>query len=176
MENIEEKWKDVKDYEGHYQVSDYGRVKSVKFVKERILKPFRDKDGYLTVNLCKNHKIKYCRIHRLVAQSFIPNPQNLPEINHKNEDKTDNKVDNLEWCDAKYNNNYGTRIQRITEKNINGKCSKQVLQYSKDGEFVKEWKSTMDVERNLRYDHKHISDCCRGKLKSAYGFVWKYII
>lgn len=164
-----EVWKDIKDYEGHYQVSNQGRVKSLKRVKEQILKPGRDKDGYLFVILYKNNKMKYCFIHRLVAQSFIPNPQNLPQVNHKNEDKTDNKVDNLEWCDSKYNNNYGTHIQRQAEK-----LSKPVLQYTKTGEFVREWKSTMDVKRNLGYSQSHISDCCNEKRKSANGFVWRY--
>ena len=171
-----EVWKDIDEYEGLYQVSNLGRVKSIGYKKERILKPGRDKDGYLFVSLCKNHKIKYCRIHRLVALTFIPNPNNLPEVNHKDEDKTNNRVKNLEWCDHKYNNNYGTRIQRINEKNTNGKLSKPVIQYTKTGEFIKEWRSTWDVQRNLGYGQGHISDCCRDKRKSAYGFVWKYII
>ena len=167
--NNEEIWKDITGYEGLYQVSDKGRVKSIGYGKERILKPGRDKDGYLFVILCKNHKMKCCRIHRLVSQSFILNPQNLPQINHKNEDKTDNKVDNLEWCSAKYNLNYGTHNQRMAETK-----SKHVLQYMKTGEFIKEWKSTMDVERNLGFVNASISRCCNGKCKSAYGFVWRY--
>ena len=174
MENNEEKWKDVKDYEGHYQVSDKGRVKSLKFGKERILKPRRDGGGYLQVDLCKNGNKKWCLVHRLVAQAFIPNSNNLPQINHKNEDKTNNSVQNLEWCSSKYNNNYGTHIQRINEKNTNGKLSKPVHQYTLDGKFIKEWKSTMDVKRNLGYVNQDISACCLGKQKSAYGFVWRY--
>ena len=173
MEN-NEVWKDIKDYEGHYQVSDKGRVKSVKFGKERILSIRRFKFGYLLVTLWKNHKMKTFTIHRLVAQAFLTNLQNLPQINHKNEDKTDNKVDNLEWCDVKYNNNYGTRIKRITEKNINGKRSKPVIQYTKTGEFIKEWKSTHDIERNLGYSQSHISSCCLGKRKSVHNYIWKY--
>ena len=168
-----EVWKDILGYEGLYKISDKGRVKSIGYGKERILKPGSCR-GYLHVSLCKNHKIKYCRIHRLVAQSFIPNPQNLPMVNHKDENPSNNNVTNLEWCDSKYNNNYGTRIQRVNEKNTNGKLSKPVIQYTKTGELIKEWKSTKDVERNLRYDHKNISSCCLGKYKSAYGFVWRY--
>ena len=168
-----EVWKDILGYEGLYQVSNLGRVKSIGYGKERILKPGSCR-GYLFVSLCKNHKIKYCRIHRLVAQSFIPNPKNLPMVNHKDENPSNNSVENLEWCDAKYNNNYGTRIQRVNEKNTNGKRSKPVIQYTKTGEFIKEWKSTKDVERNLRYGHSQISACCLGKYKSAYGFVWRY--
>ena len=165
----EEIWCPIKGYEGLYEVSDYGRVKSLKFGKERILKPRRDKDGYLFVTLYKNGDHKTCKVHRLVAQTFIPNPDNLPQVNHKDEDKENNSVQNLEWCDRKYNYNYGTRIQRISEKN-----SKPVLQYTKSGEFVKEWKSARDVQRNLGYFGTYISSCCLGKRKSAYGFIWKF--
>ena len=167
-----EVWKDVKDYEGHYQVSDKGRVRSLKFGKERILKPRRDGWGYLQVNFCKNGEQKKFKVHRLVAQTFILNPNNLTEVNHRDEDKTNNKVENLEWCSSKYNSNYGTRTQRQSEKMTNGKLSKPVLQYTLDGEFLKEWKSTHDVERNLGYAHTNISACCLGKYKYAYGFVW----
>ena len=170
----EEVWKDIFGYEGLYQVSDCGIVKSLKFGKERILKPGTDGNGYLFVYLYKNRKKKMCKVHRLVCQTFLPNPNNLPQVNHKDEDKTNNKVDNLEWCDRKYNNNYGTRIQRINEKNTNGKCSKPVIQFTKDGKIVKEWKSTRDVERNLGYGHSSISVCCLGKQKTSYGFIWKY--
>ena len=164
-----EVWKDIKGYEGHYQVSNNGRVKSLKQGKEKILKPVRDTKGYLAVQLCKNGEIKRCFVHRLVAQTFIQNPNNLPHINHKDEVKTNNSVQNLEWCSAKYNNNYGTHNQRVAEKR-----SKPVLQYTLDGKFVKEWKSQSDVERNLGYSQRNISACCRGKYKSLYGYVWKY--
>ena len=166
-----EVWKDVKDYEGHYQVSNQGRVKSIKFRKEIIMKPERNKFGYLAIGLRKNGEHKLFTVHRLVAQTFIPNPDNLPEVNHIDENKENNSVQNLEWCDRKYNHNYGTINQRISEK-----TSKPVLQYEKSGEFVREWKSTWDVQRNLGYNQSAISACCLGKLKSAYGFVWKYII
>ena len=161
-------WKDVKDYEGHYQVSDKGRVKSVKFGKEIFLKQGSCR-GYLRVGLSKNGEIKRYTVHRLVAQAFIPNPNNLPEVNHKDEIKTNNNIENLEWCDHKYNINFGNRTQRSAEKQ-----SKPVLQYTKDGKFVNELKSVMDVQRNLGYDQGHISACCLGKRKSANGFVWKY--
>ena len=162
-------WKDIEGYQGLYQISDKGRVKSLYFGKERILKPGNNGQGYLHVILCKNGKMKIYKVHRLVCQTFLPNPNNLPEINHKDEDKTNNKVDNLEWCSSKYNINYGTHNQRSTEKR-----SKPVLQFTKDGIFVKEWKSTIDVQKNLGYACGHISNCCNGKNKSAYGFIWKY--
>ena len=170
----EEVWKDVSGYEGLYQVSDKGRVKSLWFGKERILKPGKLKKGYLQVSLSKNREMKGYKVHRLVCQTFLPNPNNLPEVNHKDEDKTNNKVENLEWCDRKYNNNYGNHNQKVFEKTTNGKLSKPVLQFTKSGEFIQEWKSTMDVKRNLGFDQGHISQCCLGKLKSAYGFIWKY--
>ena len=170
MENEnEEVWKDIVGYEGLYQVSDKGRVRSLKFGKERILRSRRDGCGYLQVILCKNGEMKTFRIHRIVAQAFILNPNNLPEVNHKDENKINNSVENLEWCDRKYNNNFGTINQRRAEKR-----SKPVLQYTKTGKFVKEWKSLMDVQRNLGCSNAHISDCCNGKRKSTYDFVWRY--
>ena len=165
----EEIWCPIKGYEGLYEVSDQGRVRSLKSGKERILKPGSDKYGYLMVCLCKNGEKKNLLVHRLVAQAFIPNPDNLPQVNHKDENKTNNYVHNLEWCSSKYNANFGTRTQRQAEK-----LSKPVLQYTKYGVFVREWKSTRDVERNLGYFHNNISYCCNGKHKSAYGYVWKY--
>ena len=161
----EEIWCPIKGYEGLYEVSDQGRVKSIGYGDDRILKSVIDKGGYLKVCLCKNGEREWCRIHRLVAKTFIPNPDNLPEVNHKDEDKENNYVQNLEWCDRKYNCNYGTRNQRI---------SKLVLQFTKDGEFVREWKSSSEIEMNLGYAHQNISSCCTGKLKSAYNFIWKF--
>ena len=161
----DEIWCPIKGYESLYEVSDQGRVRSLKFGKERILKPGRNPEGYLVVCLCKNGEIKQCLVHRLVAQTFIPNPDNLPQVNHKDEDKENNSVQNLEWCTNKYNSNYGTR---------NDRCSKPVLQFTKDGEFVKEWKSTNDIQRNLGYFHNNISNCCNGKCKSAYCYIWKF--
>ena len=169
MNENNEVWKDILGYEGLYQVSDKGRLKSIGYGKERILKLVKDRGGYLTVGLRKNGEVKTCKIHRLVAQTFIPNPDNLSDINHKDEDKTNNSVQNIEWCSAKYNCNFGTRNQRISEK-----TSKPVLQFTKDGELIREWKSATDVQRNLGYDNSHISKCCNEKRKSANGFVWKY--
>ena len=165
----DEIWCPVKNYENLYEVSNQGRVKSIGYGKERILKPGINTQGYLQVVLCKNGEKNNCVIHRLVAQTFIPNPDNLPEVNHKDEDKTNNSVLNLEWCDRKSNCNYGNRNKRISEKR-----SKPVLQYTKSGEFVKEWKSATDVQRTLGYLHNNISNCCNGKRKSAYNYIWKF--
>ena len=170
----EEIWCPIKEYEGLYEVSDKGRVKSLKFGKERILRPVRNNNGYLLVGLRKNGEKKMYKVHRLVSQTFIQNPDNLPEINHIDEDKTNNKVQNLEWCNRKSNCNYGNRNKRISEKMTNGKLSKPVLQYSLDWKFIKEWQSLHDVERNLGYSSGNISGCCTGRRKNAYNFIWKF--
>lgn len=168
---MKEIWKDKKDYEGLYQVSNLGRAKSLdryvkgkghslQFKKGRILKPMKDKNGYLTVKLGNRTFI----LHRLVAETFLPNPNNYKEVNHKDENKTNNVVSNLEWCDRKYNVNYGTRTE---------KCSKKVYQYTLDGKFVKEWKSTRECDRN-GFNHGAVAACCRGELKKYKNFLWKY--
>ena len=150
-----------------YQITDDGRVWSKK--KNIWLKSHIDRCGYLRVVLCKNGKHINFILHRLVAQAFIENPDNLPFVNHKNEVKTDNRVENLEWCDAKYNCNYGTGIQRRAEKQ-----SKKVYQYTLDGQFVREWPSTMEVGKNGFYQGA-ICDCCNGKHKSHHGYKWSYM-
>lgn len=157
-----EEWKEIEGYEGLYEVSNLGRVKSLKYGKERILKAGKDGCGYMLVNLCKEGKMKMFRIHRLVAAAFIPNPQNLPEINHIDENKENNCSDNLEWCDRKYNINHGTRNERI---------SKRVL-CEETGEI---FPSTHEVERKLGFAQTHISDCCLGKYKTCGGFHWRYV-
>lgn len=165
-------WKDIENYEGIYQVSDSGEVRSLgngksPNSKERIMKVEETKCGYLRVQLCKDGKQKHFSIHRLVAEAFIPNPLNLPQVNHKNENKHDNRAENLEWCNCSYNINYGTR---------NEKVSKGVIQYRLDGSIVREWSSTYEVERQLGFNHIYIGACCRGntRSKTGYGFIWKY--
>lgn len=164
-----EYWKPVVGYEGHYQVSNFGRVKSIKFGKEIILKQHINiKGGYYYVCLLKNGKHKNYYVHRLVAQAFIPNPDNLPEVNHKDECKTNNVVSNLEWCDRKYNHNYGTINERISQSQ-----SKTVLQYDLNGNLIKEWKSINECGRN-GFNQGDICKCCNGKRKTAKGFIWVY--
>ena len=158
-------FKDIEGYEGLYQVSNYGSVKSLgnsKTRKEKVLKPFNTTKGYLQVELSKQGKRKNYYIHRLVAQAFLQNPNNLPEINHKDEDKTNNHVTNLEWCDRKYNINYGT---------LKEKLSKPVICI----ETGKIYTSTMEVERQLGYFQTYIASVCNGKRKTAYKFHWCYI-
>lgn len=163
---MSEVWRDVKGYEGRYQVSSMGRVKSLKWNKERFLKPSRDKDGYLLVTLCAGGKRKTLKVHRLVCEAFHKNTDNKPQVNHINEDKADNRACNLEWCTCKQNINHGSRNERV---------SKPVGQYSLDGKLIKLWPSTMEVERQTGFNHGNINQVANGKLKQAYGFIWKYV-
>ena len=123
------------------------------------------------LGLCKNKSRKFFKIHRLVALAFIPNPDKLPEINHIDENKANNHVTNLEWCDRKYNINYGTVLKRTAEKLTNGKCSKKVDQFTLTGEFIRTWPSIIQIRRDLGIQ---VCACCRGKLKQAGGFIWRY--
>lgn len=168
----QEIWKDITDYEGLYKVSNLGRVKSLKNDKEKILKPVISSNGYLFVNLCKQGKQKPTNIHRIVAKAFIPNPNNLPIINHKDEDKTNNCVNNLEWCTYQYNNTYGSRIDRFISSNRNNpKTSKKVLCV----ETNKIYHSVRQIERDLGFGIGNIWSCCNGKYKQAYGYTWRYV-
>ena len=167
-----ELWKMIPGYEGLYMVSDLGRVKSIRFEKERILKTDMS-SGYLRVMLGRRNG--HFLVHRLVAEAFIPNPDNLPCVNHINEVKTDNRVENLEWCTKKYNTNYGKGRERMVEKQRNRKdCSKVILQFSLNGEFIKEWPSGKEIQRKLGFAQTNISACCLGKYKQTHGFIWKY--
>lgn len=152
--------KDVKGYEGLYAVTSCGKVWSYR--NKRFLTPEDNGHGYLRVNLHKDGKDKKYMIHRLVAEAYIPNPENLPQINHKDENKTNNCLQNLEWCDAKYNVNYGTRTE---------KTKKPILQYDLDGNLIREWPSTADVGKEVS---STICNCLKGRYKTAYGYIWKY--
>ena len=182
---MEEIWKDVKGYEGLYQISNLGRVKSVGFQykgrwgntmfrKGKIIVQKEKTGGYLYVCLSKNGVHKYFRVHRLVAQAFIPNSEKLQIVNHKDENVQNNVVSNLEWCDIKYNTNYGTGIKRRSEKQLNKNTSKQVFQYDLENNLINVFPSGKEVQRQLGYLQTSISACCLGKLKTAYGYIWKY--
>lgn len=164
---MEEIWKDIEEYEGLYQVSNIGIVRSLR--NNIILKSKIERSGYERVVLSVNNIPKDYSVHRLVANAFIQNPNNYPIVNHKDENRTNNRVDNLEWCTQKYNVNYGTGIAKRVKSQ-----SKKVLQFKTDGTFVKEWESTMAVQRNLGFNQPHIVDVCNGKRRIANGYLWKY--
>lgn len=172
-----EVWKDVVGYEGLYQVSDKGRIKSLRreiiykngrihTYEERILKVFKDEDGYNRINLTKTKTHKQYAIHRLVAEAFLPNPDNLPQVNHKDENPSNNNVENLEWCDSTYNINYGTRKDKIRKK---------VYQYSTNDVLIAIFPSVEDCVKN-GYNHTCVVECCRKKKsrKTHKGFRWSY--
>jgi hypothetical protein len=164
-------WYPIEGYEGLYEVSNFGRIKSLgnnKTRKMKILKTVEGRDGYLLVNLSKNGKVKSFQVHRLVAEAFIPNWFDNQEVNHIDEDKKNNHIDNLEWCEHKYNCNYGTRIKRISEK-----LFKSILQYTKSGVFVREWASIIEADRN-GFNKGNVTSCCRGERKTHKGYIWKY--
>lgn len=160
MREINEVWRPIEGFECLYEVSNLGRVKSFWFNKEKILKPNKTKWGYLYVVLCKDGRKKNYNVHRLVANAFLPNIDNLPEVNHIDEDKTNNRVDNLEWCDKTYNIRYSQSVE--------------VNQFTKDGRFIRTWDCINEIQNQLGYNTGHICKCCKGKLKSAYGFIWRY--
>ena len=173
MEIIEQ-WRtavyDGETYEG-FEVSNLGRIKSLNYRntgKAELMTPSENTDGYFKVNLRKNGENKTCYVHRLVAQTFIPNPENKTEINHIDEDKTNNRVDNLEWKWHKDNINHGTHNERSAKAR-----SKPVLQFSLTGEFIREWESTMECGRN-GFNQGAVAACCRGKLLQYKGFLWMY--
>lgn len=162
-------WKDVPGYEGYYEVSNTGLIRS----KNGIRKPQVSWDGYLFVKLCKQGQCKKIKIHRLVALAFIPNPNNLPEINHKDETPANNNVENLEWCDRTYNNNYGTRNARAAI-GISKANSRKVMQFDRKGNYIQTFDSVKKAGQYLNIHPSGISDCARGVRASAGGYIWKY--
>lgn len=189
---MEEIWKDIKGYEGIYQVSNFGRVRSLDRtvadkrgrtlkIKGKILSPsVSPKGGYLGIALCKNGKSHSMKVHRLVAEAFIPNDNNLPCINHKDEDTSNNKASNLEWCTWKYNDNYGKHSERISKSH-----SKRVAQYTLEGELVAVYDNAFYASRAVGVGDSQIRSCAAGKtrkgkhglqtFKTAGGYKWKYL-
>lgn len=171
-------FKDIPGWEGEYQVSNIGEVYSLK--SNIILKQYlrgRENRLYYYVSLSKNGKHKQYKVSRLVAITFLPNPDNLPVVNHKDENKLNNHVENLEWCDYEYNNNYGNRKQKMVEtRKKNGFCTTTIMCDKNSHEPIQEFDSMMDAVRFLGLDKKtvsNISAVMSGKKKSAYGYFWK---
>lgn len=171
-----EEWKPIPGYEGLYEISNWGRVKSHLYcnsqkTSERILVPEHTLNGYYRVTLCKDRKEKHYQVHRLVAQAFVPNHSNLTQVNHKDEDKVNNYFKNLEWCSQAYNNSYGTRLQRVFEK-----LSKPIVQLDKKGNFLKEYKSISEAARLTGISQSYLSIRCNHKKghKSAKGFIFMF--
>lgn len=156
-----EKWKTINGFEG-YEVSNYGNVRSSR----KPLKQSKNGKGYYRVWLPDN-KLHF--VHRLVAEAFVENPNGYPIINHKDESKTNNRADNLEWCTYRYNSNYGSTPRRSSERQ-----RIPVVQILPNGEEVR-WESLREVERELGYNHNNISKACKGYYKKAYGCKWRYV-
>ena len=164
LDNIEI-WKDCKGYEGKYQVSNLGRVWSIK--SQKCLKPYIMNNGYKQVSLmCKNGKVKKELVHRLVAIAFIDNPNNLPQVNHIDENKENNCLDNLEWCDPKYNSNYGTRTKRVSKPQM-----KKVYCVELD----KTYDSAKYAAQELGLHKENIAACCRGQRNTCGKYHWRYL-
>lgn len=193
---MKEIWKNISNYNDKYQISNYGRIKSVDSVymipnqykkmhkhiyRGKILKTSIDNNGYANIRLRKNGKTKCFLIHRLVAKAFIPNPNNYPVINHINGNKLDNKVENLEWCTQSHNvkEAYKLGLQK-TSHNVFQKGHiphniTKINQYDLQGNYIKTYNSIL--EATLLFTNKHssnISQCLNGKINTAYGYIWRY--
>ena len=183
---------DGETYEGLYKVSNLGRIMNLNYRntgKAKLMTLSDNGNGYLRVELRKNEERKRCLVHRLVAEAFLPNPDNLPEVNHKDEDKTNNFVflnedgsvdkekSNLEWKNHRDNCNHGTRNERVAKANkivkTNGKRSKRVLQLSLSGDLIREWPSVGECGRN-GFNKGAVAACCRGEKPHYKGFKWCY--
>lgn len=179
---MQEIWKDIKGYEGKYQVSNYGKIKSLNYKRtgnERIMKEYPSIKGYSRTCLCKNNKVKFHLIHRLVAEAFIPNPRKCLEINHKNGVKTDNRVDNLEWC---------TRLENVRHSLLNNfkefkygennPTSSIIYQIDiKTNKIINVFYGCGDIKRRTDYKNPtSILKCCKNRknYKTAYGYKWEY--
>lgn len=181
---MEEIWKPINGYEGIYQVSNFGNVKSLdrivkakygrsvnyseQKIKGRILKQHFTTCGYAYVALAKNGKNKTTLVHRLVANAFIDNPENFPCVNHKDENKHNNNASNLEWCSYEYNNTY---------KGINlrhKKTNRKIIQYDLDMNEIKRWESITNAANYYNIEISNISSCCVGKRNHCAGFKWRY--
>lgn len=178
---MKEIWKEIEGYNGLYKISNYGNIKSIarKGTKEHLMIQSKNHQGYLQVKLTKNGISKTKKVHRLVAQAFIPNPNNLPQIDHIDDNKENNYASNLQWITNEDNmaKSWKTGARSIEKTYKRGKehsNAKIINQYDLQGNYIKTWYCINDVERELGFDNRNICACCRHKKKTAYGFKWEY--
>ena len=188
---MQEIWKDIKNYESCYQVSNLGKVRSltrkvntyngVRITKGQLLKPLKTNRNYLRVCLKKNQKNKYVSIHRLVAEAFIPNPNNYPIINHIDGNTSNNKASNLEWCTQKHNIKYAYMFGKAKatkgcfKKGYIPHNRRKINQYSLDGILLNTFNSVKEAGLFVNTVPSNINNCLSGKTKKAKGFIWKYV-
>ncbi len=174
---MQNKWKEIVGYENYYEISSDGYVRAkqrkvksrygYRTIKSKILKPCIDRDGYYKITLCKNNIKKTKTIHRLVAEAFLENPYNLPVINHKDENKLNNNVSNLEWCTVKYNTNYGDGIEKRASK-------RRVPIIAINNNITLYFSSIREAEIKLNLHHSNIVSCLQNKRKTCGGYIFKY--
>ena len=173
---MQEEWMDIEEFDGNYSISNFGRLKSKSRIikhpmgtcvwKEKFLSQVKNRKGYVEFQITYNGKHYSRKAHRLVANAFIPNPMGLPQVNHINGIKTDNRVENLEWCTNRENS--------IHAINTELKPTKHIAQFDLEGNFIKEWKSASDAARELGVPYRSILANCNGKNKTAHGYIWKF--
>ena len=186
---MQEVWKSIEGYEGKYEISSLGRVKSLTDKngknRELILKPRVSKNGYLYLNLWESSKGRAKKIHRMVAEAFLPNPENLPVVNHLNCVKTDNRVENLEWTthsgnalhasqNGRLRNQWGENNAMYGKHGKDNPCSKTLVQKTLDGAVVAIWENSVIAAEKLGVCRHSLTRCARGERKSAYGYIWEY--
>lgn len=186
-------WKPIKGYEELYEVSNLGNVRSLTTIinckgakgidthirNGKVLSKAIGTTGYYIVVLSRNSKTKQVRIHRLVAEAFLDNPNNYPCVNHIDGNKLNNNVDNLEWCTHSHNNKeaYRLGLKKSTWGGVINKDnpnSKPLLQFDLNGNFIREWESAAQVKRELGYCAENIRNCCKGRRPKANGYLWEY--
>lgn len=175
---MDEVWKDIKGYEGLYRVSNFGNIKSLHYKggkNERLLTPKTNNDGYKWVQLYGGNGSGCFLIHRLVGQAFVDNPNNLPFINHKDENPSNNHFSNLEWCTHLYNVRYSVALHPERKREIRKPHrNKKIEQYDKNGSLIRVWDNPISIKHETGWNEWHIEECCKGNRKTAKGYIWRY--